>query len=194
MQHYCPPYDSPIEDTLAWTLSKHIDQNVELQQQKEVPTFAGCFRLDFLASGGGRQLAIECDGRDYHDYTRDMFRDSIILGSSSIDAIYRFTGTDIASRIEDGLYTLSTLEPALFSARGHTNLKQLASRSRYVFDGTEFVTTHLDGKTIRMRALRRDHANPVWRRLFAYADAHRELPLDQIIRKSDEDGLRWFRD
>jgi hypothetical protein len=194
MQHYRPPYDSPIEDALAWTLSKHLEPSIELQPQFEVPSFAGTFRLDFLAVGGGRQIGLECDGRKYHGYTRDMFRDSIILGSTSIDAIYRFRGSDISHRLEDALYSLSTLEPDLFSARGRTNLKQLASRSRSVFDGTEFVITVLGGETIWMRALRRDHPNPVWKRLFTYASAHRHLPLEEIIRKSDADGMTWFRD
>jgi hypothetical protein len=194
MQDYRPPFESPIEDAFAWVLSKHIGEQVELLPQVEVKTFAGSFRVDLLARSPNRRIAIECDGRDYHDYRRDMFRDSIILGETSIDGVYRFRGTDICGPLEDSLYSFSTLEPGLFSRRGHKNLRQLASRRRYQADCTELVVTFLGGRSAVIRALRREHANPVWKRLYHYARDHRELSLDEIIRQADLDNLKWFSD
>ena len=95
MRQYSPPYGSPIEDMLAWSFSKHLADGVTLQTQHEIATFAGRFRLDFLATCSERLIGLECDGAAFHDYTRDMFRDSIILGCSSIAAIYRIGGADI---------------------------------------------------------------------------------------------------
>src|SRR5205809_6465674 len=128
MLDYRPPYESPIEDMFAWALTKHINPDLELQKQVDVDTCVGRFRLDFLATSQSRKIGLECDGREYHSYDRDMFRDSIILGSSPIDAIYRFGGAAINYSLDDALYVLSTVEPFLFSQRGRTNLKQLATR------------------------------------------------------------------
>lgn len=196
MPDYHPPYDSPIEDMFAWSLAKYMNPDLALHTQVEIDTFAGRFRLDFLATSPNCKIGLECDGKEYHRYDRDMFRDSIILGATSIDAIYRFGGAAIHYSLDDALYTLSTVEPGLFSPRGRTNLKQLATRDPYIYDGTEFIIrfSTRDTPSIWIRALRRDHPNPVWKRLFAYAEAHSTLSLDAMIQKSDEEGLKWFTD
>ncbi len=198
MNTYAPPYESPIEDAFAWAIAKHLNPACDLQKQVEVPTFTGGFRLDFLAVSLSprHKIALECDGKEFHDYTRDMFRDAIIIGCTDVDSIYRFGGRDIWYHLDDALYTLSTREPELFSDRGRCNLKQLAARDTRIYDGTEFIINHGTSELppIWIRALRRHHPNPVWKRLFDYASAHRNLCLDEIIRRSDEEGLKWFTD
>jgi hypothetical protein len=79
---------------------------------------------------------------------------------------------------------------------GLLNLKQLATRGASIFDGADVVIhgSTANKPSIWVWALRRDHSNPVWKRLFDYAYANRTLPLDQIIAKSESEGLKWFSD
>ncbi len=196
MNTYAPPYDSPIEDPFAWAFAKHLDPTYDLLKQVEVDTFVGGFRLDFLAVSSRQKVALECDGKEFHNYIRDMFRDSIIIGCTDIDSIYRFGGRDIWYHLDDALYTLTTREPELFSGRGRCNLKQLAAPGTRIYDGTEFLINQGTSELppLWIRALRRNHPNPVWKRLFDYASAHRNLSLDEIIQRSEEEGLKWFTD
>lgn len=196
MNTYAPPYESPIEDSFAWEFAKHLDPAHDLQKQVEVNTIVGGFRLDFLVVTSQRKIGIECDGKEFHDYTRDMFRDAIIIGCSDIESIYRFGGKDICFHLNDALYTLTLREPDLFSSRGRGNLKRLASRDSQIYDCAEFIINNgtVDSPPIFIRALRRHHPNPVWKRLFDYAHANQNLNLDEIIQQSDRDGLKWFTD
>jgi hypothetical protein len=69
---YNPPYDSPIEDRFAENLVKYLRDDVDLSTQVECKTICGDFHLDFLiTSGNGAKVAIECDGKEFHDSYRD---------------------------------------------------------------------------------------------------------------------------
>lgn len=122
-----PPYDSPIEESFAWNIIKYLDKAVILKKQTSIDTLCGQFRLDFSAHRAGRSIGLECDGEEYHCFSRDEWRDAMILDSGIVAAIYRFRGKDIFSRIEDCLFILSIWEPQLFLERGHANLKAQAS-------------------------------------------------------------------
>lgn len=123
------PYDSPIEEILAWTLSKHIAGDVELIKQHLVETTNGNFRLDFVVKRPNAKLiAIECDGKEFHvDVCRDQLRDSLILINGAVETIYRFRGQDLHYHTNDCLYWLTKTEPSMFSERGSSNLYQLAT-------------------------------------------------------------------
>lgn len=125
---YCPPYDSPIEDLLAYNLVKYLEESARLLKQVHAKTICGNFILDFVIDSplAGR-IAIECDGKDFHDFSRDEWRDAMILGENHVDAIYRFRGCDLHYHMEDLLLLLSILDPKAISGRGHTNLCKLAS-------------------------------------------------------------------
>src|SRR4051812_31080812 len=84
-----PPYDSPMEDELAWMLVKRLDGAVRLQPQVEAHTICGLRRLDFVVTTKGKRVAFEVDGREHHDWWRDLWRDSMILGADAVDVIYR---------------------------------------------------------------------------------------------------------
>jgi hypothetical protein len=125
---YLPPYESPLEDLFAYNLDKYVAAQAKISKQKEVQTFCGDFRLDFVAtSANGRSVGIECDGTEFHDESRDEWRDAMILGSIGLSAIYRFQGPALFYHMEDCLYVLSQWEPHIFSERGRINLKILAS-------------------------------------------------------------------
>jgi len=131
---YNPPYDSEIEDIFAWNFIKYCTKKINFLPQYEVQTTISMFRLDFVIELDGIKVGIECDGRDFHDEWRDEWRDAIILGGSDIEAIFRFTGTDIFKCIEVCIYVISVAYPQFFSKKGRDNLEQLYCASS--IDGT----------------------------------------------------------
>ena len=125
---YSPPYDSPIEDMFACHLSKFIAKNIVAKTQVPVDTICGCFILDFVfESPRIGKIAIECDGRDFHNESRDEWRDAMILGEKVVDKIYRIRGSDIIYHIYDVLYCISSLESDFMSESGVLNLHSLAT-------------------------------------------------------------------
>src|SRR5947208_837210 len=106
MSAYDPPYDSPIEEILAWNLSKHLGEDVILDKLAEVKTPFATFYLDLVAiTPKGLRIGFECDGKDYHTSPlRDECRDALILAVKSVAAIYRFRGQDIHHHEHDCSY------------------------------------------------------------------------------------------
>lgn len=123
-----PPYGSPLEDSFAYHLEKYVGDNVQIDSQVPSETICGLFIMDFVAHSPriGR-IGIECDGKEFHNESRDEWRDAMILGTAAVDVIYRIRGRDIAHHINDVLYCIAQLEPGLCSERGETNLRTLAS-------------------------------------------------------------------
>jgi len=124
---YNPPYDSPLEDDFAFNITKYLEPSLSLVPQYEVDTICGKFRIDFVVQGPGGLTGFECDGKEFHDRSRDEWRDAMILGTKTVNAIYRLRGSDVYYRIEDILYLVSKWNPELFSMRGLLNLETLAS-------------------------------------------------------------------
>ena len=118
------PGDSPIEEIFSWEFRKVAGENVFIQSQIKI----GRFRVDFLITNlvTGRKIAIECDGKHFHDLQADSTRDAEIISTGEIDRIYRITGKDIFWHIHDALHLLSQVEAWLFSARG-TEILEMAS-------------------------------------------------------------------
>jgi len=125
--YYNPPYDSPIEDDFAYNIVKYLEPKSKLIPQFEVKTICGTFRIDFVIQGPAGLIGFECDGKDFHDQSRDEWRDAMILGTKAVESIYRLRGSDIYYRLEDILYIVSLWNPELFSASGIINLETLAS-------------------------------------------------------------------
>lgn len=122
-------YESPIEEWLAYDLLKLLAAPVVLVPQREVSTRWATFRPDFLlTTEGGRRIAIECDGKEFHDSYRDEWRDVLLLGSGALDVIYRFDGSALFHNIFDCLFVMAHFERDAFSERGHANLDALASK------------------------------------------------------------------
>ena len=91
---YRPPYDSPIEDALAYPLAKYLDSDASFRTQQRIKTFCASFRVDFYIAHNSRRVAIECDGKRFHNSTRDLVRDTLILGSGAVETIFRVQGKD----------------------------------------------------------------------------------------------------
>lgn len=122
-----PPYDSPLEDDFAYHLTKYLEPTVFFVPQFEVKTICGTFRIDFVVQSPMGLIGFECDGKEFHDSSRDEWRDAMILGSNGVNAIYRLRGADLYYHIDDVIYVVSRWNPELFSQRGLLNLESLAS-------------------------------------------------------------------
>jgi len=194
------PFESPIEEELVRVLEKHLHESAIVTNQVEVPTPHGTFRLDFLVEVNGSKVGLEADGKDFHSYDRDMFRDSIILGYSDIHAIYRFRGKEILFYLNDSLFALSTLEPQLFSKRGLTNLDTLSllneggGRVRVISELVIAQGEWLSPHAVSILHVSKDAHNPIWRRLSNFAKLHPGVSVDDLIELGDRQGLQWYRD
>lgn len=81
-------FDSPLEKDFFINVLKHIKNDVFIFYQFGV----GNYRLDYLIYDGDNKIAVELDGKDYHDKNRDSIRDKNILEETDIDYIIRFAG------------------------------------------------------------------------------------------------------
>jgi len=195
---YQPPYDSPIEDTFAWNLSKYMNSDLRLDKQVELSTPWGIFILDFVVECKSDRIAFECDGKDFHDVGRDEWRDAMILGGAHVDTIYRLRGTDLIHHIEDCLFVISRLEPQIFSERGRVNLETLASgcikeslEQKLNFDknfgkGSRLIPLGFPPFFIYL--VRESRYIPegeiaLWKSQYSYALKNKGLPLDDLIEK-----------
>jgi len=204
--HYNPPYDSPLEDVFAYHFDKYREPGADLYPQVQVNTICGPYWLDFAIKKGDVVIGIECDGKEYHDGWRDLWRDAMILGTGRVGAIYRFRGRDLNYHVNDCLYLLSQAEPKLFSPRGQTNLRQLSSaealgathKINYVSEdgillfyhkadedtGAELETSILIER--RQKELPKGK-RPYWVEFFGYAKRSRTKNLNQIILRYKEE-------
>ncbi|MFQ5875594.1 MAG: hypothetical protein ACE5JL_17600 [Dehalococcoidia bacterium] len=191
MNRYEPPYDSPIEQILAWHLTRYLEWDVEFDKQVEIHTRHGLFRADFVLSHMGEKIEVECDGRDFHDQSRDELRDAIVLGEGHVDTIYRFRGCDITYNPADCVWLMSVLDPSLFSQRGHLHLdrlRKLEIPEGYEWGGQESYVFMPDrgGHGRLFWAFRRSvHGKPdlryFWKHLYSFACNHAGTGLDELM-------------
>ncbi len=191
---YSPPYDSPIEDLFAYNAIKYLADDVELTTQVPINTICGRFVLDFVAvSPTAGKIAIECDGKEFHEESRDEWRDAMILGCGFVDVIYRLRGSDIHYHIEDLLYLISRRDPNVISERGAINLASLATAEAksFIAKGQHneihcIQYSSADGEQGRLRMEVRRTAIPAgqrrfWQAAYAYAQSIGGGKLDDVI-------------
>ncbi len=198
-QPYDPPYDSPLEDIFAWSLSKYIDRGVAIFKQSETSTICGQFRIDFVAvAPTGYKVAYECDGADFHEDSRDEWRDAMILGADHVDSIVRLRGQDIVHRMDDVLLVASRWDPQIFSDRARHNLNRLASQRTRDFDTSDDPCTAIisypdesknPASPLYIRLFRRSRVNPpgvmrqFWQAAFRFARSVGGGNLDDVIQQ-----------
>jgi len=190
---YESPYDSPLEAQLAYFLPKYIEEDAKFFKQYQVETPRGMFRLDFLVDSSKGKFGFECDGKDFHEFHRDMFRDALILGSSDIISIHRITGADIHNRLDDALFAISKVEPDAFSERGRKNLWTL-STSRSDLEVTDITDGAIVSDYTRLLSmtigrLSKKNKDPFWKRLFEFAVANRFLTTEELIEKAHQERV-----
>ena len=111
-------YDSPIERKIGELLGKYVDfTHFDIIPQYEVHSSGGVFFLDYLVKGKKCKYAIECDGKDYHEYYADLYRDAWLLGENHINEMIRFTGRDLVRCPSVCMYFLHKTIPGLIKER-----------------------------------------------------------------------------
>lgn len=111
--------ESPIEERLGLHLSVVLPVQV-LIPQLLVETGAGTFRLDFGVDFAGHKIAIECDGHEFHERTkeqstRDKSRDRALTAAGW--RILRFTGAEIWKEPERCAAEVGSLFDSLIGRR-----------------------------------------------------------------------------
>lgn len=93
--------ESPIEERLAlhlFNLPRAEVGQATIVAQRPVTTDSGDYRLDFAFECDGKRVAVECDGHEFHERTkeqaaRDKARDRSLVAAGW--QVLRFTGSEI---------------------------------------------------------------------------------------------------
>ena len=188
-----PPFDSPIETAFADSCFKFLSPNVYVGKQVEATSTHGVFHLDFLMSVNDRKIAMECDGKDFHEGLRDELRDAILLGGGNCETIYHFRGCDLVYYPYDCVWLISVLDKDLFSQRGHIQLRQLRCLTSDV--GNEDAEKNESFFSILTppsrffwafrRSVRLVSKNPTlnyhWKTLYKFACEYPSASLDELL-------------
>lgn len=201
---YDPPYDSPLEDLFAYNMVKYLDQSVSFEKQMEVDTICGKFRLDFAAISLTSRIGFECDGAEYHGTIRDIWRDAMIVGSNTVDVVYRLRGKDLFYHMEDCLFIVSQLHPELYSERGRINIYTLSSEAakynlEYRHDSAMIQYNFEEPiDLIAVYWTKQEKSSKVhlhWKRLYEFVLENGGGNLDELIEKFRSDiGTEHTRD
>lgn len=110
--------ESPIEERLALHLALAL-VGKKLESQHRVVTSAGTYRLDFAFEIAGKKVAIECDGHEFHERTkeqaaRDKSRDRALTAEGW--RVMRFTGSEIWKAPERCAAEIAALAEKLLDA------------------------------------------------------------------------------
>ena len=129
---YALKYDSPIERIIGECLGKHVDfGNCKIIPQYEVHSTGGTFFLDYLIETKGHKYAIECDGKEFHEYFADLYRDAWLLGEKHIDEMIRFTGSDLFRCPSFCMLFLYNAIPGLMTERNAQIIETKARNERW---------------------------------------------------------------
>jgi hypothetical protein len=138
-------YESPAEEMFGERIRAALAPRAMLTHQVWVATIAGNFRLDMqLTTPHGRRVAIEVDGRDYHDGKRDFWRSILILGVGAVDTVYRATAVDLHRDLAGVLSSLATHEPACFGPASAQQWSDSATVSFVYDDSSDDGDDHQD--------------------------------------------------
>jgi very-short-patch-repair endonuclease len=191
------PYESPIEQYLFIKLRSHFAPNASLTPQVSFKTQCGIFRVDALLNFAERKVAVECDGKDYHNGYRDEWRDSILLGERHITDIVRFSGANI---IDVPLVCISDLArwyAECFTIRGVAMLMAARKEVEFQFeeDDGSYGTYLFEGEHRCYGAVRRfsSERRDMWQGYYKFALRNPGKTLDRIIelwKQSDRGAAR----
>lgn len=128
--------ESPIEEIVFEQLFNYKNENADLIPQRTINTMSGNFRPDIILKLGENEIAIECDGEEFHkNEYYDEWRDAMILISSNIKSVFRIRGKDIYTDLKDIIFFIAQKEPDFFNIDLINRLKP-SIRSEFI-DGNE---------------------------------------------------------
>lgn len=130
---YSFQYDSPIEEELGKLFAKYNEpySDIAVLPQVGVQTSGGRFILDFLVIANGHKYAVECDGKEYHDYYYDLYRDGMLIAGGFIDDMIRFRGTDLTVFPYTCILFLGKIIPGLLSEQQLIAVETTARNERW---------------------------------------------------------------
>jgi very-short-patch-repair endonuclease len=109
-------YESPAEECLGERLRTAVSPATSFQTQVWVDTTVGSFRLDILLTDkNGRRIAVEVDGKEFHEPVRDHWRTVFVVGEGRADVVYRVPACDLKINLVGVLAGLGALEPQCFN-------------------------------------------------------------------------------
>lgn len=188
-----PPYDSPLEEIFAEHCLKYLSPSVHAEKQLEVQTKHGVLRVDFRLSSSNRRVAIECDGKDFHNMYRDELRDAILIGEKHFDTVYHFRGCDLVYYPYDCIWLMSVLDKELFNKRSHLQLNKLSKLTFEINDQKaeeeESFLCNINPPNLFFWAFRRtddtvhkSHTlNYFWKTLYRFACKYPRSSLDELL-------------
>ena len=122
-------YESPAEECLGERLRSAIDPTARFQTQVWVDTWVGPFRLDILLTDkNGRRIAVEVDGKEFHEPVRDHWRTVFIIGDRRANVVYRVPARDLKINLVGVLAGLAALEPLCFSRAEISRWREITDR------------------------------------------------------------------
>lgn len=108
--------ESPIEEIVFERIFKYKNENVDLIPQRTINTISGNFRPDIILKLNEKEIAIECDGEEFHkNEYYDEWRDSMILVSSNVQSIFRLRGANIYTDLQDIIFFIAQKESDFFN-------------------------------------------------------------------------------
>lgn len=114
--------DSPIEEAFWHEAHKWLDWRQDFEEQHEV--LGGKYRIDFSVRNARGVVGFECDGKEFHNYEKDLARDREILGRTEFTNIVRMRGCDIWFNAFSTVRAVSNLLPHLFRCEMGEHLGQ----------------------------------------------------------------------
>ena len=117
-----------FENKVLCEFKKYFHEGVFIASGRVARTLCGDFLMSLYCTEPiGRSIAIEQRSDDPDSFSRDEWRDAMVVGDRCVDAVYRVGRLNFERHMEDVLYALSILEPDFFCERKKAGLKELAS-------------------------------------------------------------------
>lgn len=114
-------YESPAEEILGERFRPLLDSATRFQTQVWVDAPRGPYRLDILLTDHrGRRIAIEVDGREFHNAIRDHWRTVFIITAKKADVVYRIQAPDLRANLGGVMAALIAVEPDCFNRASKT--------------------------------------------------------------------------
>ncbi len=131
---YQPPYQSMLEDELAWHFAKYLHEEASFQDYAKITTPYATFPVDFLVELGKQRIGFMCGLMEGdNERAESGFKDALLIDAGGVDVLYRFRVQDIRDRLHDCLQLVAVWNPGLFSTRGLVNLERLSSAESRAF-------------------------------------------------------------
>lgn len=181
------PYESPIEQLLLVKLGGHLARSVVVTTQVPFATRLGNFRVDALMALGDVRVALECDGKEYHDWRRDQFRDSMLLGEGHVTDVCRFTGSQIVSDTFACIRAIALWFPEFFTERGLEFCE--VQRPWIDLDSVDAVSVGgRDGRHTFFAFRRTQHERDMWRSYYRFVTSRNLASIDEAVSVWIESG------